>query len=179
MLSSFEKDTISVSEATKDFRPWDRTIIDWEVEYQGYQRTEDGDQEGFIDFHIIVGIMESLVKARDKKSYKKIKVSGYKIIVTQNFALPGESWESWVLHVEEFKKKDISKAYDAFQRELLNIQTWIEIAESRANLIPFGKDAFECMHCGWVTDKISDDIMCPGCGKRYWSEKLWGNGDMR
>jgi uncharacterized protein with PIN domain len=61
-----------------------------------------------------------------------------------------------------------------FQREVLNVQNWAEIAESRVRLMPNQNDIFECLHCGWVTDIWSDDITCQGCGKRYWSERMWG-----
>lgn len=164
--------TLTLSK-TGNFRQWNRTIIDWDIEYQGYHRTEDGDPIGFIDFHIIVEIVEAFVKARDKKSYKKIEAPGYKLIITQSMTLPDQPWETWQVYDESFPKDKLPQAFDVFQRELLNIQTWIEIAESRANLIPDGKDVFECLHCGWVTNKMADDIMCSGCGKRYWSEKIW------
>ena len=73
---------------------------------------------------------------------------------------------------EAFKQAEIRKAFDAFQRELINIHSWIEIAESRVRLISSEKDAFECPFCGWVTDELDDDITCHGCGKRFWFEIL-------
>jgi len=113
------------------------------------------------------------VTARDKKTYKKVKKPGYKVEIFQNVALPGQEWETYQCYEESFSKNKLDQAYDAFQREVLNIQTWIEVAESRAKLMPEGKAVFECMNCGWVTNQERDDIVCPGCGRRYWSEKLW------
>lgn len=78
-----------------------------------------------------------------------------------------------MVYEEEFLKDKRKKSLDAFERELMNIQTWKKIAESRFRLIPRGLDVFECKWCGWVTDVWRDDIMCEGCGKRYWSDKLW------
>lgn len=183
MLSSFAQKTITAREATKDFRRWNNLVIDWDVEYEGYHRADDCEDEtpeGFIEFHVIVEITEALVNARDKKTYKKTKVPGYKLTITQNVALPESDWETWHVHDEEFIQKNLKKAIDAFQRELLNIQNWIKIANSRARLIPENKDAFECVFCGWVTDEIHDDITCLGCGKRFWSERLWsGKGDVK
>ena len=48
MLSAFSQKTISMEEATKDFRPWDNVIYDWDVEYKGYARGKDGEAEGYI-----------------------------------------------------------------------------------------------------------------------------------
>ena len=174
MLNRFSQKTISMAEHTKqlDLRPYNNLIYDWEIEYKGYWRGEDDIPEGFVDFHVYVDITEALVTARDKKTHKKLKRPGYKLTVTQNHAFPEMGWESYVVYDEEFKKDQLDKAFDAFQRELLNIQGWIIIAESRAKLIPEGKDVFECMHCGWVTDQLKDDITCIGCGKRYWSYNL-------
>ena len=159
----------------EDFRLWDRTIIDWDVEFQGYASGDDDDAlPGYIDFHLIVHVFEAYVSARDPKTYKKIEVPGYMVVVTQNVALPGEDWESWTIFDEGYKKKDLPKAIDVFQRELLNAQTIILVAESRAKLVPTGKAVFECPFCGWVTDSEDDDTTCMGCGKRFWSEKMWG-----
>lgn len=173
MLSSFSTKTISMDVSTKAFRPWNNNIFDWEVEYQGYYREED-EHEGYVDFYVLADIREALVKMRkDKKTYRKIEVPGYKLIITQKMALAGREWESYVVYEEVFPKKQLRKAFDVFMRELLNIQGWIEIAESRARLMPDQADVFECDFCGWVTDIWTDDILCEGCGKRYWSDKLW------
>jgi hypothetical protein len=174
-LSAFSGKTISMDESTKDFRPWNRTILDWEIEYRGYNRGEDG-PEGYIDFHVVVEINEAVIIARNPKTYKKVEKPGYKLSIFQNMAFEGKEWESYVVHEESFEKKKLKKAFDAFQRELMNIQCWVEIGESRARIIPQANDVFECFHCGWVTDIWADDIMCQGCGKRYWSERLWNRG---
>ena len=176
ILSSFSKKTISFSEATKDLRPWNNLILDWEVEYQEFSNCEMDEPQGFIDFHVVVEIVEALIRVKDQKSGKKFERPGYKLIVFQNMALEGKNWESYVVYDESFKKDKLIKASDVFQREILNIQSWIEIAESRAQLIPSGKDVFECWFCGWVTDEFNDDITCFGCGKRFWSETLWREG---
>ncbi len=126
-----------------------------------------------MDFHLIVQVFEAYVSARDEKTYRWVKVPGYKVVVTENVALPDEPWESWTIFEEGFKKKDLSKAIDVFQRELLNAQTIVLVAESRAKLIPKGKAVFECPFCGWVTDSFDYDTTCLGCGKRFWSEKMW------
>jgi len=178
MLSAFAKQTISFEEQNKrsGFRRWNNLIYEWEVEYQGYNRPDEiypDAPKGFIDFHVVVEIIEALVTARDKK-YKKVKRPGYKLSITQNTCLPENDWESILVYEEEFKQDQLKKAFDIFQRELLNIQSWIIIAESRATLMPDNKNTFECPFCGWATDSIEDDISCHGCGKRFWSEKMWG-----
>ena len=172
MLSSFSQNTISIGELTKNFRPWNNIIFDWDVKYFGYSRGID-EPEGMIEYRVIVRLMEALVKTKDRKTKKKIERPGYKLIITQNMAFHGKDWESYIVYEEAFQKDKLNKAFDVFQRELLNIQVWIKIAESRARLIPQGNDVFECLSCGWVTDVWSDDITCEGCGKRYWSDKLW------
>ena len=174
MLSSFSKKTISVEEATKDFRQWNNVIFDWNVKYKGYFRGEDYEPEGYIDFSIVVRIVEALVKAKSQKSRKNVKLPGYKLVVSQNMVIAGKEWDACVVYDESFQKNEIKKTFDVFQRELMNIQGWIDIAESRTRLMPERKDIFECPFCGWVTDVWSDDIVCYGCGKRFWSEKSWG-----
>lgn len=177
MLSAFAKQTITLEDHNKSsgFRRWNNLIYDWEVEYQGYNLPDDiypDAPEGFIDFHVVVEIIEALVTVREK--HKKVKRPGYKLSITQNTLLPDENWESIITYEEEFKQDQLNKAIDIFQRELLNIQSWILIAESRANLMPDNKHTFECPFCGWATDSTKDDISCHGCGKRFWSEKMWG-----
>jgi hypothetical protein len=172
-LSGFSERTISIDKSMKDFRPWNHLILDWEIEYQGYSRKDDEGAEGYIDFHVIVEIREAVVEARDPKTHKKLKKTGYKLTIIQNIAFPGKEWESLIAYEESFRMDQLRKAFDAFQRELLNIQCWVDIAESRARIIPQKNDVFECFHCGWVTDILDDDITCPGCGKRYWSERVW------
>jgi len=180
MLSSFSTKTISMDESSKGFRPWNNNVFDWEVGYQGYYR-EEGKHEGYVDFHVLAEIREALVKVRkDNKTYRKIEVPGYKLIITQKMALTGREWESYVVFEEAFPKEQFRKAFDVFRREVLNIQGWIKIAESRARLMPDKGEVFECVFCGWVTDTWTDDILCEGCGKRYWSDKLWaGLGDTK
>ena len=173
MLSSFSQKTISVQEATKGFRLWNNVILDWDVEYRGYARKEDGESEGYIDFHVIVEVIEALVEVREPKTYKKVDRPGYKLIVVQNMSFKGKGWETYDVYDESFQRKDLKKAFDVFEREVLNIQGWIGIAESRARLIPKERDVFECPFCGWVTDVWRDDILCEGCGKRFWTEKMW------
>lgn len=172
MLGAFCQKTIPVSEATKDLRPYNRVILNWEVDYRGFSSKEPDEPQGYLDFHIYVSIKESLIRIRDQKTGKKVERPGYKLTVAQDMAFEGQKWESYLVHEESFKQTEIRKAFDAFQRELLNIQGWIDIAESRAKFIPSGKDAFECPFCGWVTDELEDDITCYGCGKRFWSESL-------
>ena len=172
MLSQFTEKTISMDESTKGFRPWNTVILDWEVEYRGYSRG-DSQQKGYLDFHVIVEMREALVSARKGNTYKKLERPGYKLTVTQERTFEGREQERSIVHEESFQKDQIKIAFDAFQREVINIQSWIKIAESRARIIPQENDIFECYCCGWVTDIWSDDITCQGCGKRYWSEKLW------
>jgi hypothetical protein len=172
-LSAFSGKTVSMNELTMGFRPWNKTILDWEIEYQGYSREDNESEEGLIDFKVIVEIKEALVPAKGPKRHKKFKRQGYILTVIQNMAPGGHEWESYIVYEESFQMDQLKKAFDVFQRELLNIQSWVEIAESRARIIPQGNDVFECFHCGWVTDIWSDDIMCKGCGKRYWSDRLW------
>jgi len=172
MLSSFSTKTISMDESTKGFRPWNNKVLEWDVKYQGYQM-EKG-IERYVDFHVLAQIREALVKLRkDSSSYKKIEVPGYKLTITQEIAIGGREWESGVVYEEAFPKDQLRKSFDVFRREVMNIQGWIEIAESRARIIPNKADAFECTWCGWATDVWADDILCKGCGKRYWSDRLW------
>ena len=171
-LSSFAEKAISLEESTKDFRPWDKTIIDWEIKYHGYVR-EEGGPKGFIECHVTVEIKESLIQIKNPKTHKKVTKPGYKLSVFQDVSFEGKGRENNIVYEEEFEKQDLKKAFDVFQRELLNVQGWVEIAESRARIIPKENDVFECIHCGWVTDILSDGITCEGCGKRYWSERFF------
>jgi len=43
--------------------------------------------------------------------------------------------------------------------------------------MPDNKDTFECPFCGWATNSTKDDTSCHGCGKRFWSDKMWGMRD--
>ena len=173
MLSSFAQETISTGEFAKDFRPWNNLVFEWNVEYSGYARGDEN-PEGYVAYHVIFELTEALVLVRKPKTYKKIEKPGYRLTVTQNIKFEGRAWESFFVHEESFPKEHLRKAVDVFQHEILDVQTWIEIAESRARIIPQANDVFECFHCGWVTDIQADDITCPGCGKRYWSDKMWG-----
>ena len=171
-LSSFSEKTVSLAESTKDFRPWDKTVIDWEIKYHGYVR-EDGGPKGFIEYHVTIEIKESVIQIKSPKTHKKVTKPGYRLSVFQDVSFESKVWENNIVYEEEFEKQDLKKAFDVFRRELLNVQNWVEIAESRARLIPKENDVFECIHCGWVTDIWSDDITCEGCGKRYWSERYF------
>lgn len=176
-LSSFVTKWISMDEAMKDFRPWNEIILDRDVKYQGYQRNKEGQPEGYIDFHVIAKIVEAVVdvkvKRNGRKTPKKVKRPGYKLVVTQNVALPEMERITHILYEESFTENLLKKAFDVFQGEVTYLQSCIEIAESRAKLIPNRRDIFECPFCGWVTDEWSDDITCEGCGKRFWSQRLW------
>lgn len=174
-LAGFSDKSIPIGESTSDFRPWNRVILNWDIDYQGYQRDGEG-EEGYLDFQVCVVIRESLVRVKDPQTGKKKEKPGYGLTVFQSVASNGRELDSQVVYEEHFQMGEFPKAFDAFQREVLNVQTWVEIAESRAQLMPNQNDVFECLHCGWVTDTWSDDIICEGCGKRYWSEKLWGEG---
>ncbi len=171
-LAGFSEKTLSMGESTSDFRPWNRIVLEWDIDYQGYQREWDG-EEGYLDFHVIVMIKEALVVGKYPQTGKKGEQPGYCLTVRQSMAFCGDDPDWQVISKEGFRRDDLKKAIDTFQREVLNVQDWIEIAESRARLIPNQNDLFECFHCGWVTDLYSDEIICPGCGKRYWSERMW------
>ena len=57
-LSDFLGKTISMDELMGDFRPWNNVVLDWDIDYQGYQR--DGEREEcYLDFHVIVEIKEA------------------------------------------------------------------------------------------------------------------------
>ncbi|MFO7881177.1 MAG: hypothetical protein R6U52_01400 [Kosmotogaceae bacterium] len=179
MLSSFADKHISLDEHNQQsgFRRWNSLIYDWEVEYQDYIRPDENwhdAPEGYVETHVIVEITEALVTARDKK-YKKVKRPGYKLTVTQNRLLPGDEqeWESYTTLEEEYQKDKLNNCFSAFQRELLNIQIWIAVAESRAKLLPTNSETFECPFCGWATNTTSHDISCIGCGKRFWDSELF------
>jgi hypothetical protein len=171
-LSDFAQKTISFGKAMRDFRAWNRVILDWDIAYQGYQRDEQ--REGSVDFHVRVVIREALV--RDPQTQKKQRMPGYSLTIFQFIAFDGDRRDSQVVFEELFRADELPKAVDAFQQQVLNVQTWAEIAESRARVMPNQNDVFECFHCGWVTDIWSDEIVCEGCGKRYWSERMWSKG---
>ncbi len=65
ILSSFSRKTISFSEATKDLRPWNNLILDWDVEYQGFSNDEMDEPQGYIDVHVAVEIIEALIRVKD------------------------------------------------------------------------------------------------------------------
>ena len=104
MLSSFSQKTISFSEATKDLRHWNNLILDWEVEYRGFSNDEMDELEGFIDFHVVVEIIEALIHVKDQKTGKKVERPGYKLIVYQNMAFESNNWESHIVYDETFTK---------------------------------------------------------------------------
>lgn len=174
-LEGFSQKTIPLSELTSDFRAWNRCLLDWDIEYQGYEREGEG-EPGYVDFSVRVEIREALVMAKNPQTHKKTERPGYKLTVTQGMSFNGLVIDPQIVHEESFQIDQLGKAFDAFQEELLQIQAWIEIAESRARLIPNQNDVFECLQCGWVTDIWSDDLMCQGCGRRYWSQRLWSRG---
>jgi hypothetical protein len=175
MLTGFTRKTNSMGGHGKqrEIQAYNNLVFDWDIDYQGYQRNDGDIPEGYIDFHLVIEIVEAIIKVRDEKTNKKVKRPGYKLTAYQNIVYPERQWQSYIIYDEEFKKEHLNKAFDVFQREVLNVQDWIAIAESRACLIPENKEAFECMFCGWVTDRMADDITCHGCGKRFWSEKIW------
>jgi len=168
-LSDFAQKAISSSKSMTDSRAWNRVVLDWDIAYQGYQRDEQ--REGHVDFHVRVVIREALVRLKDPQTQKKRQMPGYSLTIFQTIAFDGDQSESLPIYEESFRMDDLPKAVDAFQRAVLTVQTWVEIAESRARVVPNQNDVFECFHCGWVTDIWSDEITCEGCGKRYWSEK--------
>jgi hypothetical protein len=175
LLTGFEKKSVSMGEFNRQsgFRRWNNLIYFWDVKYQGYQRAEDGGKEGYVHFHVKTEIIEALVKSKIRKGRKKVMLPGYKFIIIQDMVFPGNNREKLVAYEQSFQKNQLRDAFDVFQREIMNIQAWIRIAESRARFIPKKMDVFECPFCGWVTDSCNDDISCCGCGKRFWSEKLW------
>jgi hypothetical protein len=170
-LSDFAQKTISFGKAMRDFRAWNRVILDWDIAYQGYQRDEQ--REGHVDFHVQVVIREASVRLKDSQTQKMRKMPGYSLAIFQVIALGGDQSESLTVYEESFRINELPKAFDAFQQSVLTVQTWAEIAESRARVMPNQNDVFECFHCGWATDIWSDEITCEGCGKRYWSERMW------
>jgi hypothetical protein len=154
-----------------DFRPWNRVVLDWTIDYQGYQRDEQ--REGHVDFHVRVVIREALVRLKGTQTQKKRKMPGYSLTIFQVIAFDGDLRDPQVVFEELFRADELPKAVDAFQQQVLNVQTWVEIAESRARVMWNQNDVFECFHCGWVTDIWSDEITCEGCGKRYRAERMW------
>ena len=82
-LCAFGGKTISVADWTQDFRPWNRVVLDWEIEYSGYARGDEN-PKGYVHYHVIVELTEALVLVRKPKTYKKIERPGYKLTVTQN-----------------------------------------------------------------------------------------------
>ena len=90
MLSSFSQKTISMTESTKSFLPWNNTILDRKIEYRGYSR-ELGEFEGIIKYQVIVRLLEALANTRHPKSYKKIKTPGYKLVITKTRPLKAKN----------------------------------------------------------------------------------------
>jgi len=173
-LSDFAQKTVSTSKSLSDFRPWNCVVLDCDIAYQGYQRDEQ--REGIVDFHVRVVIREAMVRLKDPQTYKKRKMPGYSLKIFQLIAFDGDRSDSLIVFEELFRADELPKAVDAFQQQVLSAQTWVEIAESRARVMWNQNDVFECFHCGWVTDIWSDEILCEGCGKRYWSERMWSKG---
>lgn len=124
-------------------------------------------------FHVKAEIVEALVKCKVKKGRKKVMVQGYQFIIIQDMVSPGNNREKLIAYEQLFQKNQLREAFDVFQREIMNIQAWIRIAESRARFIHKKIDMCEYPFCRWVTDSWKDDISCGGCGKRFWSEKMW------
>jgi hypothetical protein len=171
-LAGFSEKTRSVSNSMSGFRAWNRVILEWDIDYHGHHRNEDRDWH--VDFHVRVFIKEAMIRLKDPLTRKKKEMPGYSLIVFHSMALDGAQPDSEIVYEEPFRINQLPKAFDAFQQEVLNVQSWVEIAESRARLMPKQNDLFECFHCGWVTDIWSEDILCEGCGKRYRSERVWG-----
>ena len=93
------------------------------------------------------------------------------MVVYQNVLMPGGDWDSYQVFGEEFVKDRLCTAVDAFMRETIIMQSWIEVAESRAKLIPADKAAFECPFCGWVTDSEDDDSTCLAAGNGFGAKR--------
>ena len=168
-LSDFAQKAISSSNSLPNSRDWNRVVLDWDIDYQGYQRDEQ--REGHVDFHVRVVLREALVRLKDLQTQTKRQMPGYSLTIFQTVSFDTDRRDSHVIFEELFRADELPKAVDAFQQAVLNVQTWADIAESRARVMPNQNDVFECFHCGWVTDIWSDEITCEGCGKRYWSEK--------
>lgn len=178
MLSAFGKKTIPLSEYTKDFKPYNTIVLEWDIEYQDYcSEWQPMDMpEGVYDFRAAVVVKEALIKVRDMsvKSYKKKEVPGYKVVTEYSMLDPAGAWLVYDGHEKDFSKEELKKATDFFMEMVLRIEQWLCVPESRVKLIPAKKAEFECFNCGWVTDKWKDEIICEGCGKRFWSQKMWG-----
>ena len=136
MLTTFYQKGPAMNGHSKQIesRRYNNLVFDWEIEYQGYQRKKADNSEGYVDFHVIIKIVEAIITARDEKTYKKVKKPGYKLTVSQAIAYSEKDWELYIIYNEKFKKEQLNKAFDLCTREILNIQNWITIAESRANL---------------------------------------------
>ncbi len=172
MLSAYSQKTITMDQSIDGFRRWNRKIVDWDIDYRGYSTENGGD---FIDFHVAVELREAIVKVRVEKGAGKKKVdrAGYRLTVFQAFVIGENEPEGFICSQEDFALYQKAKAVDVFEREIMNIQNWVMIAELRSELIPAAKAVFECPFCGWVTDTWSPDISCMGCGKRFWAKEMW------
>lgn len=110
-LSMFTEKAIAVCEANKDFRRWDKVVLEWDVEYCGYDRGENNEEEGHVDFHVIVRIVEAMVDVRVRNKHRKVEKPGYKLAVTQNMASDGMPWENYVAHDECFPIEPFAEKY--------------------------------------------------------------------
>ncbi len=178
MLSAFSAKTIAMDQSNEGFRPWNNKALVWNLAYRGYFDEGDGGIHGLMDFFVEVELREAVIKVRSKTSArnKKVERPGYRLTITQSFIIhQGEESapETFIAYQEDFALHEKRKAVDVFAREIMNIQGWAMIAESRALFIPSGRAVFECPFCGWVTDSWNRDICCDGCGKRFWSKEMW------
>jgi hypothetical protein len=171
MLDSFSQSEISVDEVTKDFKPYNNTILAWEIEIEDYWQDEEERGE-LISRTIEITVKEALVKIKNDKG-KKVEVPGYLVLISEDmYKSGGILIDGFIQASEEFKKQDFKKAVDCYIRYMLDVQDWIFIADSRAALKPERKEQFECPFCGWCSEIPLEETefkdTCLGCGKRFW-----------
>ena len=150
-------------EALEDFRPYNDTIIDWELDYRDYS-----EERGMICRTITVVVKEALVKTRDEKHSLK-RVPGFVVIVYQEDEFEEGEKEEYLPHEATFTEQP--KAVSEFLDYCLSAEGWAEIGESRAELLAKGLAGFECPFCGWCCEDLSKNEFrdtCMGCGKRFW-----------
>jgi len=174
-LTNFEKKTISPNALWQRDQEADLAsrLLDWVVCYNGYKRADfhEEESEGVVKFTVRVMLEQAFIRTWDKRLRKRTTKPGYRIVMCQLVVFPdGDKITLPDEVIQEVGLRYKARAVDAFTREIMNVQCWITIAESRARLIPKKRDWFECPFCGWVTDEESSDVMCQGCGKRFWME---------
>lgn len=166
----------SLERAGRRRRGFSSQLLVWEVEYIDYQRSDPEIEavQGYVLSEARIELREALIRRWNPQARKKTQWPGFVVSVSKKITYPdGPVTNLKDCILNESKLSEKTKAVDAFRNAVLNVESWILIAQARVRLIPRELDALECMGCGWVTDDASEDITCPGCGNKFWFGEAW------